>query len=153
MYALYNYKTRTSFVVLKRARDMKIIKKKYTVLSPFSLSETRFGAQRSVWSVWSEISTGIGSFGADSSGGEEISRPHHWLIPIPSLHFITKLPFYNKITIFPLIVMYFSSRFLSVFGFLIYIIVSCFQTYYINSIFPLNKYQLYSYKFLRASIS
>ena len=112
----------------------------------FHYQKRDFDRHRSVWSVWSENSTGIGAFGADSSGREEISRP-------PLVDSYTLSSFYNKITIFPLIVMYFSSRFLSVFGFLIYIIVSCFQTYYINSIFPLNKYQLYSYKFLRASIS
>ena len=138
---------------------MKIIKKYIYIHSP----EPNFIIRNAIWSAaqrlerlerdlkrhWSkssgreEISTGIG---ADSSGREEISRP-------PLVDSYTLSSFYNKITIFPLIVMYFSSRFLSVFGFLIYIIVSCFQTYYINSIFPLNKYQLYSYKFLRASIS
>ena len=146
------------FVVLKRARDMKIINKKNTQSrAHFHHQKRDFDGQRSVWSVWSEISTGIGAnssgreeiltgIGADSSGREEISHP-------PLVDSYTLSSFYNKITIFPLIVMYFSSRFLSVFGYLIYIIVSCFQTYYINSIFPLNKYQLYSYKFLRASIS
>ena len=42
---------------------------------------------------------------------------HHWLIPIPSLHFITKLPFC------PLIVMYFSSSY-------VFLVQGLLQTFY-----------------------
>ena len=78
---------------------MKIINKKNTQSrAHFHYQKRDFDGQRS---VWSEISTGIGAFGADSSGREEISRP-------PLVDSYTFSSFYNKITIFP--------RFIYVFG-------------------------------------
>ena len=135
---------RTRFVFLKHAHDLKIIYKKNTQSrAHFHIQEHDFDGNWSVWSVWSKTTPFRSWF--KLRGGD--------FTPTPLVDSYTLSTFYNKITIFPLIVMSFSSRFLCVFGFLIYIIVSWFQTYYINSIFPLNKYQWYSYKFLRASIS
>ena len=78
---------------------MEIIKKKNTQSRVhFHHQKRDFDGQRS---VWSEVSTAVGAFGAESRGREEISRP-------PLVHSHTFSSIYNKITIFP--------RFIYVFG-------------------------------------
>ena len=56
VYALYNYKTRSRYVVIKHVRDLQIIKKKLNTQSrtrgPFSQSRTRI--RRAIGAFWSE---------------------------------------------------------------------------------------------------
>ena len=102
---LYNYKTRTRYENYKK----------------------KIHSPEPIFIIRNAISTGSAAFGARFRQALEHLEliqvegrrfhAHHWLIPIPSLHFITKLPFC------PLIVMYFSSSY-------VFLVQGLLQTFY-----------------------